>query len=405
MKITSFIPLIGAFSFACKRLGIEDSDVIYSLSDFKKNEEEFLNYFTNKRICYLDEEFPDIKGDLDLTTDMTRTMDAVYGLKIPKYDIITCVPPCGGLSQLNSAKSRGSSSFTNRYLLMCVKLYLATNSEVLCIENAPNLSSKNGKELVKLVQRLIGENGYKRTVQMVRTNTLNHGLPQHRERTFMFIHKRSYPILLKNKYHNKVEISEFLKQFVDLPTDTMNVEVADGQVDAWKDFLKNTNFNKVREIAKDKSLITMWQYIIKDKDAYIPKDLEKRWSQITINLMQGRSFWDESPYLPIKYTGAIIGKNGFKLIDPNDTTKFLTLRQLMRLMGMPEDLTLKGVKNPNVVCQNIPVNTAADAILWSMELLNPDDRCCLTNFEGVLIQNNRNMNLENEFITIDYNET
>ena len=400
MTITSFIPLIGAFSFACKKLGIQDSDVIYSLSDFKKNEEEFLNYFTNKTIKYIDDEYPGIVENLDLTTNMDKVVEAVKTLNIPKYDIITCVPPCGGLSQLNSAKSRGSNSFTNRYLLMCVKLYLATDSDVICIENAPNLSSKAGKDLVELVKEIINKNGYERTVQMVRTNTLNHGLPQHRERTFLFIHKRKYPILLKNKFHEKIGIAEFLKQFEDLIIDPMNVEVADGQVDAWKKFLKITNFNKVRQIAGDRNLITMWQYVIKDENATIPHELDKRWYQIALNISQGRSFWDESPYLPIKQTGSIIGKNGFKIIDPNNTNKFLTLRQLMRLMGMPEDLNLKSTKNPNVVCQNIPVNTAADAILWSMELLNPNKRCCLTNFEGMLIQNNRRMNLESEFITL-----
>jgi site-specific DNA-cytosine methylase len=60
------------------------------------------------------------------------------------------------------------------------------------------------------------------------------------------------------------------------------------------------------------------------------------------------------------YVNGVIGKSMNKLLHPIEE-RFLSIRELLHLMGMPEDFELNDPKrNYNHIAQNVPVTTARD---------------------------------------------
>merc|ERR1719222_1764162 len=83
-------------------------------------------------------------------------------------------------------------------------------------------------------------------------------------------------------------------------------------------------------------------------------------------LDMGLGYWDDS----IKFMGeaftAVISKNIAFAVHPTQD-RFFSIRELLHLMGMPHDFQLENPKrNINHLCQNVPVNTAAD---WASEVV------------------------------------
>ena len=63
---------------------------------------------------------------------------------------------------------------------------------------------------------------------------------------------------------------------------------------------------------------------------------------------------------PRNYIGAFVGHLPTMLTHP-DEDRFLTIRECLSIMKLPEDFMLQGgVKNINHICQNVPVTTAQD---------------------------------------------
>ncbi len=64
--------------------------------------------------------------------------------------------------------------------------------------------------------------------------------------------------------------------------------------------------------------------------------------------------------VPKDYIGAFVGAFPTMLTHP-DEDRFLTIRECLSIMGLPEDFILQGgKKNINHICQNVPVTTAQD---------------------------------------------
>ena len=63
---------------------------------------------------------------------------------------------------------------------------------------------------------------------------------------------------------------------------------------------------------------------------------------------------------PKDHIGAFVGHLPTMLTHP-DEDRFLTVRECLSIMKMPEDFMLHGgIKNANHICQNVPVTTAED---------------------------------------------
>ena len=77
-------------------------------------------------------------------------------------------------------------------------------------------------------------------------------------------------------------------------------------------------------------------------------------------LASGGNIMRRGVYVPKDYIGAFVGSAPTKLTHP-DEDRFLTIRECLTIMGLPNDFILQGgVKNLNHICQNVPVTTASD---------------------------------------------
>eukprot|EP00091_Calanus_sinicus_P021550 TRINITY_DN6434_c0_g1_i2.p1 TRINITY_DN6434_c0_g1~~TRINITY_DN6434_c0_g1_i2.p1 ORF type:complete len:215 (-),score=80.04 TRINITY_DN6434_c0_g1_i2:101-745(-) len=82
-------------------------------------------------------------------------------------------------------------------------------------------------------------------------------------------------------------------------------------------------------------------------------------------LSRGLGYWDDSPKFMGDHFTAVITKNVVYAVHPEED-RFLNIRELMHLMGLPHDFQIDNPKNWNRVCQNVPLNTASD---WAAEVL------------------------------------
>jgi len=383
---------------ACKKLGIEDENIMYSFSAFKKNEAECLNYFKEKDIVYIDEEYPEVLEDLNFSDDIGHIKLFIDKFKVSKSEIVTAVPPCGGLSLLNSSKSRGSDADVNKFIYFAIKFYLASNSDVLVLENAPGLTQKMGFSLLVKLYELIEKLGFKRKIQLVRTTTINHGIPQNRIRTFLYVHKKDGFVKLKNKIHDTPNLLTYLESFTYNADDEMSYCPGlnyDGP--EWLEEIKNIG------LTNDKNRIkSAWQLILDkgiDIKEFKDEKLIRFYNHIKNKMSIGLGFWDGSPLFPKDRINGLISKNGLKVLHPKNYSRYLTMRECMNLMGIPIDFNLADKARFNVICQNIPVNTAADAIKWAIEILENDADIKIKS--KFLLQKNINMDLENDIVEWD----
>jgi hypothetical protein len=79
---------------------------------------------------------------------------------------------------------------------------------------------------------------------------------------------------------------------------------------------------------------------------------------------QGKGVWDDSPHFYTDVVNAIITKNMKTAVHPTED-RYLNNRELMLLMGLPNDFQLVS-KNWSVYTQNVPTFTARD---WTNEVV------------------------------------
>ena len=77
-------------------------------------------------------------------------------------------------------------------------------------------------------------------------------------------------------------------------------------------------------------------------------------------LASGGNIMRKNTEIPKDYIGAFVGHMPTSLTHP-DEDSYLTIRECLTVMKMPEDFQLQGgLSNLNHICQNVPVSTARD---------------------------------------------
>ena len=77
-------------------------------------------------------------------------------------------------------------------------------------------------------------------------------------------------------------------------------------------------------------------------------------------LKSGGNIMRKTTEIPKDYIGAFVGHMPGYLTHP-DEDRYLTIRECLSIMKLPGDFMLQGgVKNLNMICQNVPVTTAQD---------------------------------------------
>lgn len=360
IKYAAIVPLIGGFALGNAKATGKKPEYMVSYSAFAANESHIKNYWQDVPFITLDQ------------LDHTPILD--------KVDFVSSTCPCAGLSMLNasqkadSGKARGSDAAQNQWMYDTIRFVLENiQPRVLMGENAPGLFGAIGEGVVERMKELAEEFGY--SLSLVKTDTVFHGVPQVRKRTFYFFWDSEFAPVLGTHQHEAPPLAEYLSR---VPTDASLQQ----SYHSWtlQDLVLYNFLTKEKGITHEQLMdsgnVSIFAYTV--NSGLLDESIE--WSQqnfpdsneyralvhIKEKLMEGKGYWDSSTKLYKNTFNAVISKNMWGAVHPVEP-RFLTIREFMHLMGLPHDYELL---NPmisyNHIAQNVPVNTAAD---WTAEVL------------------------------------
>lgn len=363
MKWIAIQPLIGGMLLGAKEaLGTWPQ---YIISQGTPNEEHLNNYLNKKEAnvpyVLMDSEY---KEFIEISINFDDDVDIVIG-----------VPVCSGLSLANCSttgpNARGANAEQNNNMYNIAELSLSKiKPKCYIFENAPGLYTKMGEPVVDKLYRIGKKYGY--SMSLIKTDTFLHGIPQHRKRTFgIFWKSENAPLL---NYYNKENkgLEEYLKKIKnnDNPINNLNDDIY------YKYLFNKFKHNFRKELLKYKTgmntitRLNLWDdFGIFCKENNYENGIKTK-NHVIKKLNAGESYWDSSMLLFNNYVNGVIGKSMNKLLHPIED-RFLSIRELLYLMGMPEDFVLNDSKrNYNHIAQNVPVTTARDWVLECKKFIN-----------------------------------
>lgn len=354
IRYANIIPLIGGMALGAEKATGKKPDFILSYPAFKGNDHILTDYWTDVPYHVIDPE--------SNTIDMT----------LPRVDFVGALCPCAGLSQLNSAKSRGANAPQNEWLYKSTEFVLENMSpKVLWGENAPALYGSVGLPVAEKL-RVIGEK-YGYSMSLLRTDSTLHGIPQKRVRAFYFLWKsENAPIM--NWYKKETPtLGEHLSTIRSV-LDPAEVEEKTEALrkDPLFNWLKKVHGEgwraEVKRCMKSLMDVVLMSGRIEEYLDFVQKgeyteEAYNRAAHARHKREIGKNFWDFSPFLPGDATGALTGAR-MNAIHPSEE-RLLTYRELSHLMGIPLDMKIPH-DAPGKIFQNVPSGTSAD---WTLEVV------------------------------------
>lgn len=328
MKHAHIIPLVGGSVIGTKKALGTDPEYIASYEAFAKND------------YYCKQYFKDIPFHL---------VDSGISKRLPKVDILTCVPPCSGLSNATTG-TRGCQAPQNQHMLNVAEFGMQQKTPVILIENAPMLYSQGGYPFFIRFVPLAEKYGY--SIQLYKTSTILHGLPQNRVRSFVMLFKGDkQPVLnwIKEPYVplNQWPQEDGERVYPGKGSDDDLVKCLYDHFGSRKKLYETikgprTSFTMIQELGL-KPTLTLDRY----------KRLFAR--------AKHKAVLDVTPTFVNEYTNALMWKVTTYMLNPN-ADRFMSIRELMSMMGLPKDYPDIPKEKMNVIFQNVPVNTVATIV-------------------------------------------
>jgi len=372
-KITygSIVPLIGGENFGImKSMDNQMPEWVLSYTDFAKNDAHFINHLRKKgwegNYTFLNEE-----GNEDYRAGYV--------------DVVNTVCPCAGLSSLSVSSSADSS--VNEWMYTTAEYVLGTvKPKVFWGENAPRLFTKAGEKVANKLHEIAKEHGY--TLNLYYTESRLHGLAQKRPRTFYFFTKGEETPVFRYIRRPLENIEDILKKDID-EGDPMNVLInGENPMDnPWVAYCVHKSGSKSLEEYYDKIDKTTNCIVSSDNisdnlnevaDWMEAQGFDQKFANRARAMQEkvddGKGYWAHGVTMPKGEIPSLIGAMPHSLINPFKE-QFLTLRDALRIMKMPEDFNMVGENpqspgNANAICQNVPVTTASDMMDFVIEYLN-----------------------------------
>ena len=343
----------------------KDPDFFLSYKPFADNEKNAKAYFPNVPHYLLDE--PNHGG-----FDPAQHQDV---------DFIQTLCPCAGLSLLSSGSPEQRAGM-NKWMIDTARFVTSeVKPKVFWGENAPALYTKNGEGVRAQLREIAAENGYAFSIYC--TNTMYHGIPQSRKRTFYFFWRDTNapvfdyfraPVKGLVDYIDEVQVGELYHTTEDL-------KAAEAKLydNAYVQFLQHKFNGKgiqaLRDyiIEKDKTNTTVTTYLIrseqieeardwfetKQADGVMYQRAFKDATRIIAKIATGGGIWDGSyPIYRADGVSSTLISRTISAIHPRDD-RLITFREAMHMMGLPSDFELVNGQHNNI-CQNVPVCTATD---------------------------------------------
>lgn len=380
----SIVPLIGGESLGlAEALGGQLPEYVLSYTPFKNNDKHYVDYIKSKGFSgtytFLDEEPNHI---------------AQY------VDVVNSTCPCAGLSSLSTSSSGDSA--VNEWMYKTAEYVLGTiGPKVFWGENAPRLYSASGSKVANRLHEIGQKYGY--SLNLYYTESRLHGLSQKRGRTFYFFTKSvTAPIFDWYKVESKT-----IEDTLDLPyrnDDPMNILCTkeDPKDNPWAAYcMYKKGVKNIKELYdtfdSSQNLIVLSDRGLGDELHTVADWMEengyhagaKRARSMQLKVSDGKGYWAHGITIAKGVIPSLVAAMPYALINPH-TQRYLTIRDCMRIMGMPEDFNLshdKPILIINHICQNVPVSTARDMMNNIIKYLDGKIQYGETNF---VKQNNKN---------------
>jgi site-specific DNA-cytosine methylase len=360
MKHATIVPLIGGLSVAAKQVTGEDPSFFLSYKPFGENELNAKAYFKNTPHYLLDSED---RGGFNVSSNQD-------------VDFVNAVCPCAGLSLLSSGNPEQRSKM-NHWMLESARFVTGeVKPKVFWGENAPALYSNGGKHVRDELRGIAEKNGYSFSIYC--TNTMLHGIPQSRKRTFYFFWKDSTAPVFEYYKRRTPSFEDYLEL---VPDDVIHHQAEDLKI-AEDHLLKNPYIMFLQDkydgrgiddmrkylVEKDMRGFTLLTYLLRTEQLEECRDWMrdngherhyKEAERVIAKVKSKGGFWDGS--FPIdRGTGemaTLISRTLYTIHPKKD--RVLTTRECMHMMGLPHDFELVTGATNNI-CQNVPVCTGAD---------------------------------------------
>ncbi len=322
-----------------------------------------------------------------------------------KYvDIVTSLPPCAGLSMANTTSGekvnnpRGCSAPSNMHMYHAAEFAMSKiKPKAMMVENAPALYSKMGEEFAERINSLAAEHDY--SMSLVKTTSINHGVPQERTRSFFFLWQGDRVPVLSPVKRDFEPFHKFLKSGGFAKSEPVNSKGTPSADPLWQ-FIeeKYAGYTKQDILSKvaSKRMTSVWNVIYEsgwlEEAAKVVKDEKaNRWLNYTLEKKRaGKNIMDGSMKLAWYRTQSLMWKSLPYLMHPYED-RWLTVAEGLALMGFPKEYAEKvsiPTKHSNVICQNVPACTARDWILEVEEALKGNREWVERPNGAILRQNN-----------------
>lgn len=362
----SIVPLIGGESIGLMQaLGGKLPEYILSYPAFAKNDAHLIQYLKKKgwddnKYIVLENSDVGIKTELDF--------------KLKQVDIVNVVAPCAGLSSLNVKSGHGCPA--NDWMYLTAEFTLKNiKPKVFWGENAPRLGTKAGEPVKDQLVRIAKKYGY--SFSLYKTSSYLHGVCQKRPRTFYFFWKDvSAPEM---EYYNnplvgyKKTLGKLSKRDkMAVPTNS-NPDAKPTDSPYYRYLLevvhKTDHASYIKSLEDPVSVI----FEVQKQDGHFRNftkwcfdngfdKIARRAEAMQEKLDDNKGYWGHG-LTAVPADGiapAYIGAQPYGLLHPVED-RFLTIREGLRIMGMPDDFNLIGGRMAvNHICQNVPVRTAQD---------------------------------------------
>lgn len=354
IRYAGVVPLIGGMMIGAEKALGKKAEYIVSYPAFASNDQYLKDYWKDVPFHLLNPETNQL-GILDL----------------PQVDFVSALCPCAGLSQLNSAKSRGANAPQNDWMYKSTEFVLEhVKPKVLWGENAPGLYGSVGAPVSTHLRKIGDQFGY--SFSMVRTDSILHGIPQRRPRTFYFFWNSETAPILNWYKRTPISLQDHLAEVKDLNDPEELKEKTESLLnDPFYQFMKKEYGNDWRKVVLKHSKSLMDVIMMEGKIGDFLQYVESIGNQGAFNRAThaknkrelGKNYWDFSPFLPGDSTGAL---NGARMcaIHPTED-RYFTTKEFGQMMCLPKDMTLP-VESPGKIFQNVPANTVAD---WTSEVV------------------------------------
>ena len=390
----SIVPLIGGETIAMQNVFGKRPEYILSYEGFENNDQHLVEYYKGEVPYHLiqDDSLPEVES----------------------VDVINTVCPCAGLSSLSTTSS--SDAAANDWMRTSARHVLGSlRLKVFWGENAPRLASKMGEPVVRDLRKIGRENGY--TFSIFKTKSILHGLSQVRDRTFYFFWKGEKVPQFEYIKREHETIEDTIRSVKRDPSDPMNILTSDRapSQDPYYRYVLEEMENGISHSAFQDKLEKSYDVKHYIEDNGVTYDKVSKWMSkhgyekqasrcmdMYHKLKSGGNIMRRGVNIPKGYIGAFVGAYPMTLTHP-DEDRFLTLRECLSIMKLPEDFILQGgLKNINHICQNVPVTTAQDMADHVLRYVDGrlDNQLIDTDY---LVQDNKSQTLsyEKESVQLD----